>query len=88
MPAWTVEKLAALLVELQEDVADLRRCVERRPARRAMPRGWTCLKDAAAECGFTYECLRQWAASGQIVARRQGGQWIVNVASVKDRAAR
>ena len=44
-----------LVVELREDVAQLRRRVERGPARRALPRGWTTLKDAAAEVGFSYE---------------------------------
>jgi hypothetical protein len=80
----SIEKLAAIVVEMQEDIASLRRRVDRRPPRPpSIANGWVVLKDAAFRTGYAAESIRLWAASGKVIAMRCGAKWYVNLASLK-----
>jgi hypothetical protein len=48
---------------------------------------WMKLKYAAFECDLKYEFLRKRVVRGDVEARRQGGQWLVNIASLRLRVA-
>jgi hypothetical protein len=72
-------------------IADLRRRNEQLQNRiaeleRPAPE-WMKLKYAAFECGLKYEFLRKRVASGQVEARRVGGQWLVNIVTLRLRVA-
>jgi hypothetical protein len=84
IPATDPTKIAAVIVEMQEDIAELRRRVDRRPPTLpSVADGWVGLKEAAYQTGYGKESVRIWAASGKVSAKRCGGKWIVNLASVK-----
>jgi hypothetical protein len=72
-------------------IADLLRTNERLRGRiaeleRPVPE-WMKLKYAAFECSLKYEFLRKRVARGDVEARRQGGLWLVNIASLRLRVA-
>jgi len=72
-------------------IADLQQTNDRLRARiaeleRPAPE-WMKLKFAAFECSLNYEFLRKRVARGQVEARREGGQWLVNIAALRLRVA-
>jgi hypothetical protein len=72
-------------------IADLQQTNDRLRARiaeleRPAPE-WMKLKFAAFECSLNYEFLRKRVARGDVEARREGGQWLVNITSLRLRVA-
>jgi|GEM_PF-4153917 len=45
-------------------------------------------QDAAGEVGISYELARKRAVAGHIEARREGGRWLVNLTSLRQRFSR
>lgn len=93
-PAGEIERLTALVLELQRDHAELRR--DQDDIRRtlnipkpvlALGEQWVALKFAADVVGFNAETVRLWALTGEIEAVKRGGRWFVNLPDVKRRAA-
>lgn len=75
-----------------ETIADLRRTVELLQARvtelECPPARWVPLKLGAGEVGISYELARKRAVRGEIEARREGGRWLVNLTSLRQRFSR
>lgn len=83
-PATATELLSAMVVELQEDIAELRRRIDLRPPKPpTLAAGWAPLKEAAYQTGYSLETMRLWAARGKISALRFGAKWYVNMKSLR-----
>ncbi|BAR62423.1 hypothetical protein JQ614_19445 [Bradyrhizobium diazoefficiens] len=74
----TISSLRRANEDLRAQLAELKN-----PAPRWMP-----LKAAAGEIGLDYEWARKRAVAGHIEARREGGRWLVNLTSLRQRFSR
>jgi hypothetical protein len=73
------------IAALQRTVAALE---ERVAQLEGPPAQWLPLKAAAHDASLTYETARVWAKRGLIEARPEGGRWLANVVSLKNRKER
>jgi hypothetical protein len=77
---------ARAIVELREDVAELRARVP--PADTGPPADLVPIKQAAGLVGFDRESVRRWAIAGEIDSVRRGAAWFIDIASLRRRAGR
>jgi hypothetical protein len=83
--AAAVAELAGGLIEVREDVADLR---ARLPADTGPPAALVPLKQAAGLVGFDRESVRRWAILGEVDSVRRGAAWFIDMPSLRRRAGR
>jgi hypothetical protein len=85
--ATAVEALAATVIEVRADVAELH-AMRRRKA--AAPAGLVPLKAAVAMTTLSYETCRRWCVrcGAEIGAVRVGGFWFVDAAALAAKSVR
>lgn len=79
--------LNAAMQALVSDNAAMRAELDQIRAHASPPQIWLALK-AAPRGQFSYQTIRVWAETGLIEAKKEGGRWFVNVASLDARLAR
>jgi hypothetical protein len=94
-PAGEIERLTALVLDLQRDqaaitrdVAQIQTMLKIRKSAPVLGAQWVALKFAAGKVDCNAETVRLWALTGQIEAVKRGCRWFVNLPSVESRMVR
>src|SRR5262249_29385044 len=75
-----VAEMRRRLIELEEDVTELRAVARQHPF---PPPGLVALKRAAEEIGYDRETVRRWAIAGDIASVRRGARWFIDPMSLR-----